>query len=172
MRTTILFLVAACAVGMLAGCQTAEGPESEAPAKAAPVVTPEPGQTVLEAETLKLSGCKVAALKGASGGKAVLMMAEADRATGAVTLKKGTYQVVLFVQGESDEEDAVYLSIGGGEQRRMWTSGRGELAKAVQMGSEDPFIEVEIDKAGPVEVKLEFAEKNVHIDRIVFTAKE
>jgi len=171
MRTMILFLVAACAVGLLVSCEKAEGPEG-GPAKGAPVVAAKPGETVLEAETLTLSGCKVAALKGASGGKAVLMMAEGDQVTATVALKKGAYKVVLVMQGESDEEDAVYLTVGAGEKRRMWTSGRGALADAVQMGDEQPFIELKIDKDGPVEVKLEFAEKNVQVDRIVFALQD
>ena len=143
---------------------------------AGPAATPAPAgaakEVVLEAKKLTLKDCELKALEGATGGKAVLMDKDSSEAKGTVDLKKGKYKVVVYAQGASSDEDAVFVTIGDGRKTRVYAQEHGKIVPANLMGSEDQFFTVTIDKDGRVAVLLTMAEKNVYVDRVVFTVEK
>ena len=153
MRATTLLLLAACAALLATGCTTATK------------------GNVLEAERMKLKDCSAKGLPGASAGKAVLMEKDTSEATGVIDLAKGDYDVVVYMQGAATDEDAVYVTVAGGEKRRIYGEPHGEIVAAVDMATEDRSFPVTIKMDGPCEVLLTTAETNVYVDRIEFTRK-
>jgi len=197
----VTWIVVACLVCVLAGCgeenapapgkpptmsatKPAATPATKAAAPAQPV-KPAPvapatkvatapagaGPVVLEAEKCTLKDCAAKDLSGASG-KAVLFDKDTSEAQGTVELKKGKYKVVVYVQGASADEDAVFITIGDGKKMRVYANPRGSVVPATLMGSEDEFFTATIDKDGPCKVLLTMAEKNVYVDRVVFTRQD
>lgn len=192
MRRVTVQLAAMCAAAFLAiGCadtETSKVAPTTAPAQtgAAPttapakvVATPTTAaaasgkEVVLEAESMALKGaCTALTVAGAGGGKTVVFTKEGGEAKGAVTLKKGKYDVVVYVQGVSAPEDAVFITVGGGTKVRVYAEERGKVVAATKMGTDDQSFEVTVDKDGPCEIVLGFAEPNVQVDRVVLTRKD
>jgi len=146
---------------------------SATPAPATKAAAPAPaGEIALRSDKLTLKDCDLKALVGATGGKAVLMDKDSSQAQGTVELKKGKYKVVVYAQGGSADEDAVFITIGDGRKTRVYAKDHGSVVPANLVGSEDQFFTVTIDKDGPVTVLLTMAEKNVYVDRIVFARQD
>ena len=131
------------------------------PATKAVAPTPAPvpaaaGPVVLEAEKCTLKDCQAKDLSGAVG-KAVLFDKDSSEAQGTVELKKGKYKVVVYVQGGSADEDAVFITIGDGRKTRVFARDHGSVVPATLMGSDDEFFTATIDKDGPCKVVLTMA---------------
>ena len=154
MRSGMLCFVAAIVACLAAGCA---GPITEG---------------VVEAERLTLKDCSVGKLAGASGGEAVLMKADSGVAKGTVTLSKGEYKVVVYVQGAGSEEDAVYVNVGGQGRLRIFAGDHGKLVPATVMETDLLQFTFTAAKDGSYDVELTAAEPNVYVDRIVFEPKE
>jgi len=182
MRTLSVWLVVCVAVGLVAGCKNGdvvpttlpvETPKPPVVTPTPPVVTPTPPvviptppvviptveEATLEVEAFKLDEAEVKDLAGASGGKAVLFGSETSGAETAVPLKKGTYQVTLYMQGGDSDHDAVYLSVAGVEYRLF----PDEAGKVMAVES----FTVQVTKDGPVKVILLAAETDVYLDKVV-----
>ena len=127
-------------------------------------------QVAVEAEGLALKDCRAMKLGGASGGRAVFMTTDGGEARGTVDLRKGKYEVVVYVQGTNDEGDAVFVTVCGKERRRVWGGDHGSVVAATLYETEERSFAVTIEKDGPCEVVLQMAEPNVYVDRVVFRA--
>ena len=175
MRTFILWLLAVCVVFLASACSGPAGSQAEKPAVLPEKVSPRvvaQGEIVLEAEGLALKDCAAKSLAGASGGKAVLFDKESSEARGTVELKKGKYKAVVYMEGASDDEDAVYVTVGQGSKTRVFADEHGAVVAGTLYESEDQFFTVTIDKEGPCSVVLTTAEKNVYVDRVVLARQE
>ena len=177
MRTGMAWAVAVCVAWWVGGCGST-GPEQSATPAPAPAPTSvttvkaPAGEIVLEAETCTLKDCAAKELRGAGGGKAVLMDKDSSQAQGTVDLKKGKYKVVVYMQGASADEDAVYITLGQGSRTRAFAEEHDAIVPATLYESEDQFFMALIDKDGPCSVLLTTAEKNVYVDRVVFTRQD
>jgi hypothetical protein len=158
MRTGHL-IVALCAGLALLGCAgPAAGPAAETAKPAVPVE--KNGVITLEIEDFPtLKDAKAMPLTGAGGGKAVLFDKETSLATTTVNLKKGTYEVTLYIQAVDPDHDAVLLSINGSENR-LFTNDYGNVVPA-----SDPFT-FEMAADGPCVIQLKPAELDVQLDRV------
>ncbi len=160
MRTWSVSVSALIAVAVLAGLTLAGGGTTP-PTAAKPVTTTQAaGDTVtLDVKTFKLEDAQVKDCAGATGGKAVLFDKETASAKSTVTLKKGTYEVTLFMKAEDDAHDAVYLTVAGQEER-LFPEDYGKVMAAT------PFT-VEVKADGAVPVALTAAETGMFLDKIV-----
>ena len=174
MRIARAWALMLAGAGLLVGCRPAgEGaePEEKKAAKAATtekkdkkgvtVLTPVKAAgkpLVLEVESFKLDKAEIRALKGASGGKAVLFKDEAGGAKITVTLKKGDYDVTVYGQAPDAESDAFYLSLAGTEER-LYTEDHGKLSKT-------KTLKVTVAKDGPCDLKIEPAETGFYLDKV------
>jgi len=127
---------------------------------------------VMEAEHMVLKDCSVKELASASGGKAVLMDKDTSEARCTIYLAEGTYGVSVYMQGESTDEDAVFVTMAGGDKYRVFADPWGEVVAGTVLELEGTSIPVTMKASGPCEVVLTTAEKNVYVDRIVFTPRE
>jgi hypothetical protein len=175
MRRLSAWLAVGVAVGLLVGCkETGEVPVVEtptvevappvAPPVTPPVMPPAVGVVTLEVETFKLDEAEVRDLAGASGGKAVLFNSETSGAETSVPLKKGTYEVTLYMQGADEDHDAVYLSVAGIENR-LYADEWGRVVVGA-VPDQERFT-VAVPKDGPCKVVLLAAETDVYLDRVV-----
>ena len=130
-------------------------------AKAGPAV----GESVtLEAENFTLTAVKAVSLAGASGGKAIHFMESSGEASTSTLLAKGTYEVMLYLQGTDQEHDAVYLTVAETEFR-FFPGIHGEVTQAGTRGGESVLVEIASDGDHPV--RLAYAEDDVCVDRVV-----
>jgi hypothetical protein len=146
------------------GCAACPAPASAAPAAAAPRAPA--SEIVLEAEEFKLTNVKVKDVKGASRGKAILLMTEDGKAETTVRIAKGTYRVEVYMQGQDGSSDAVQVSVAGIEMRFF----DGDYGK-IRLGATNGDDEVEIKKDGDYPVVISWAEPDVLVDRVVLKRK-
>jgi hypothetical protein len=118
----------------------------------------------LEAEEMNLRDVSARELAGASRGKAILFDRPGSRAKATVKLKKGAYEIEVVMQGRKASHDTVTLRIAGREFRlrqEQW----GSLAPAKPR--DRARAAVEIPKDAEYELRVEFAEPDVWVDRVV-----
>lgn len=161
MRTALLVLLSAV---VAAGCATVEEKVKTAAEEAAKVLPlkPAPGATVLEVESFALTKATVKPLKGASGGKTVVL-AQDGRAEASVTLPAGAYELAVVALAPSLAEDAFYVSVANQPETRLFP---GETEK---LAASRP-VQFSLSAAGPCKVVLSFAEENVQLDRVEIRA--
>ena len=114
---------------------------------------------ILEAENLTLKNAKIQDLKGASNGKAVLLDQPESQITGKIMLKKGEYEVTVYVFAPDGKHDALYLTLANVEERLF----PEEWAALVATQT----ITVQIIKDKECDLEIVPAETGVSIDRIV-----
>jgi hypothetical protein len=116
---------------------------------------------IVEAEEMELRGLAVKELGKA---KAVYFAEPGGRAKKTVKLKKGKYDLHVFMQGSKAQHDTVLVKLAGREFRlgqEKWNT----LAPGVLR--EKGSLEIEIPNEGDFELRIEFAESEVHVDRVV-----
>jgi len=116
----------------------------------------------LEVEEFKLTNAKVQQLKGASGGKVVVLQDENGKAESTIPLKKGNYEITVYALGPSSDEDAFYLTVGDNAQERRWPKNPGEILPTLDV------VNFTQKADGPCDILLRFAEPNVRLDRVEF----
>ena len=135
--------------------------ETEAPAeKIETTIVPPDQEVVLEAEDMSLFDAEIKNLPGARGGKAVLLGSGSSIVDTVVTLSKGKYEVVVYVQAPDGEHDAFYLTFANGIRQRLFP---GECRKVVAAKA----IILKIAKKKPSKIVLKPAETGMYIDRVV-----
>ena len=87
-------------------------------------------------------------------------------------LKKGKYKVVVYMQGDEAESDAVYITVGDANRTRVFADPRGSVVAATLYQSDDTFFTATIDKDGPCKIVFTTAEKGAYVDRVVLTKQE
>lgn len=144
-------LIAVVALVLLAGgCSSLSAAEKVAPA----------GTVVREVEAFKLTDAKVEDLKGASGGKVVVMTTDAGEAELSVTLKKGAYELKVYGLAPSYDEDAFYLTVGDGEEKRLVISDINKVLPSA------PYA-FTVAKDGACRILITYGEDNVKFDKVV-----
>jgi len=116
----------------------------------------------LEVEEFKLTNAKVQQLKGASGGKVVVLQDENGKAEATIPLKKGNYEITVYALGPSSDEDAFYLTVGDNAQERRWPKNPGEILPTLDV------VNFTQKADGPCNILIRFAEPNVQLDRVQF----
>ena len=165
MRTLSVCVALSFAAALAAG-GTSEMPKGGTTSKPTTTQAAPPemkdGLMTLEVETFTLEDATVKDLQGATGGKAVLFDKETSSAKTTVTLKKGNYEVTVFVQGVDPDHDAFFLSVAG-EESRLFPAEYGKVVAA------DP-VKVEVKQDGAVAIALAAAETGLYLDKVVVKA--
>ena len=157
---TLILLVAACS-----SRGKAVPSMSSPPMKPKATSLPGIGESVaLEAEYFELGEMRVHALASASGGKVIGFTLGGGEASTEVRLSKGTYEVMLFLQGVDEDHDAVYLTVAD-TQLRLFPDTHGEVVQAGNKDA-DPVL-VDVGSDGVHSVRLSHAEDGVLVDRLV-----
>jgi len=115
----------------------------------------------VEVEAFTLTNAKVQELDNASGGKVVVLQDDTSRAEVTIQLSKGNYQVTVYSQRASSDEDAFYMTVGEQWEERLYPDSTGEI-----LPSQDVSLTQQAD--GPCKIVIRFAEANVQLDRVEF----
>ena len=146
-------------------------PAPPPPVKPAPPPPPAPPPTAavtIEAEGMDLRDVAVKDHAGASGGKAIHFTKPGSRAKTTVKLRKGDYEVQVLLQGPRAGRDAVVVRLAGREFR-FQPEAANALAPGKVRNSPDPLVSIRGD--GDQELRVEFVEADVHVDRVVLTPR-
>jgi hypothetical protein len=135
------------------------------PSPPAPAVKPAAAAVVVEAEEMNLRDVVALDLPGAGKGKAIHFTKPGSRAKAMVDLKKGAYEIQVFMQGRQKTREAVTVRLAGREYR-LSQDKKDTLAPGVPR--DKPRAEIEIPKDEDYELRIEFAEADVLVDRVVF----
>ncbi len=139
-------------------------PPPPIPVNPPPPPVPLAAAVTLEAEEMNLREVVVKELAGASQGKAIFFEKPGSRAKATVKLGKGTWAVRLDMQGRTTVHDAVVLRLAGREYR-IYQDQWGKLAAG--RVRDLPRLLVDVPGDGDYELRLEFAETDVYVDRVV-----
>ena len=123
--------------------------------------------TMLEAEALTLTDAAVKELADASGGRAVFFGKQTSTAKGRIHLKRGGYQILVYMQSPDGKHDAFYLTVK--DRRIRFFQAMDEdgnwVRNTIRPTESNGLV---IDRDGPVPITLETAETGFYIDRIEF----
>jgi len=148
--TAIMAAIVLAAGGAVAG-ERAEPTQPEEQVK---------GQKTFEVESFTLTKGVVETMKGAGGGKVVLLTHEESQATKSVALKKGTYELIVYGYAPSFDEDGFFVHVGDQLDRRMVIPNIKKLLPTKP-------LRFNVTKDGPCEVTIALGEEHVRFDRVV-----
>ncbi len=115
---------------------------------------------VLDVKSFDLSEAKLAELKGAGGGKAVVFTGPKSNAVGSVQHPPGEYRLALYVLAMDDDHDATALRINGEAEHRLWPASKNKLVACEEV------VPFRVTKEGRQTIELSTAETGVFLDRI------
>jgi hypothetical protein len=138
-------------------------PPPPPPPRAAPPAPPLPSPVGVEAEEMNLRNLAVRDLAGASKGKAIYFEKEGSRAKSTLKLKKGAYQLQVHLQSRKPATELVTVKLAG-KEFRLQSDPSGKLAPGTLRDAGKLRIDVPHD--GDFELRLEFAAKDVLVDRV------
>jgi hypothetical protein len=132
-----------------------------------------PGDVVVEVESLQLTDCEKLTDANASAGAAIKITSDTSAATGEVTLPVGTYTVHAYVMCSDMSHDTFWLEVGANPKIKVfpshaklpqteWSRAGGELP-----GTKVAYI-FDVKEAKPMPLKITAKETGMKIDRLVF----